>query len=311
MATRSYVLPSAYDPAATEFTIATIGGNPYLQMGALDRDDAALFRSLIDGWAGFFQNGQQVAAVRITARHDATKGVQLEGLPTLTTGGEYHVRFTQARPGRDGANRRTGGMQPFGVDRMMGRRYGPMIPFNRYNTKRLLPYTGDPMTGKPSGEPMLGRLPKKREGAQDILTLLDGKEKAVENYVWGLIENRLNLLPQATATVSISGGTGDIEVEQNFAIGNLLFLRIRITTGFDSTHVIPVERITISGGAWRLMSVLLYNASDGFYASSDRNNIARVLANVTHNTDNIVFGLAGNNTRDVGDIISIIAVLDD
>ena len=111
MATRSYVTPSEYDPTDAEFTIATIDGNPYLQMGALDRDDSALFRSLIDGWAVFVQDGQRVAGVRITERYDPMKGVQLESLPQLTIGGEYHVRFSQARPGRDGANRRTGGMQ--------------------------------------------------------------------------------------------------------------------------------------------------------------------------------------------------------
>ena len=191
MATRSYVTPSAYDPTDAEFTIATIDGNPYLQMGALGREDAALFRSLIDGYAGFFLNGKRVAAVRITERYDPTNGVQLESLPTLTTGGEYHVRFTQARPGRDGSNRRTGGMQPFSDDGMMGRRYGPMIPFNRYNRPRMLPYTGDGMTGKPSGEPMLGRLPKKREGAQDMLSRLDGMPDAVADYIWAKISDRV------------------------------------------------------------------------------------------------------------------------
>ena len=84
-------------------------------------------------------------------------GVQLESLPRLTIGGEYHVRFTQARPGRDGWQMlidARGACSLFRIDGMMGRRYGPMIPFNRYNTKRLLPYTGDPMDDKPSGEPM-------------------------------------------------------------------------------------------------------------------------------------------------------------
>lgn len=201
MATRSYVTPSEYDPADAEFTIATIDGNPYLQMGALDRDDTALFRSLIDGYAGFFLNGQRVAAVRITERYDPTNGVQLESLPTLTTGGEYHVRFTQARPGRDGSNRRTGGMQPFSDDGMMGRRYGPMIPFNRYNRPRMLPYTGDGMTGKPSGDPMRGRLPKKREGAQDILQHLDGQPELVAEYMWDLIMDRV---PDPTGSEIVS-----------------------------------------------------------------------------------------------------------
>ena len=197
MATRSYVTPSAYDPADAEFTIATIDGNPYLQMGALGREDAALFRSLIDGYAGFFLNGKRVAAVRITERYDPTNGVQLESLPTLTVGGEYHVRFSQARPGRDGrdgkdgSNRRTGGMQPFRLDSMEGRRYGPMIPFNRYNRKRMLPYSGEPMTGKPSGDPMRGRYPKKRQSGEDILDLFDGVPELVADYMWNLIADRV------------------------------------------------------------------------------------------------------------------------
>ncbi len=235
MATRSYVPPAEYDPADTEFTVATIDGNPYLQMGALDRDDSALFRSLIDGYAGFFQDGQQIAAVRITARYDATKGVQLENLPTLTIGGEYHVRFTQARPGRDGSNRRTGGMQPFGIDGMMGRHYGPMIPFNRYNKPRMLPYSGEPMTGKPSGEPMLGRFPKKRQSGEDILDLFDGIQERVTDYMWDLIMDRI---PDPTGSEIVS-------------ILNALPVGSRINFNWlDGAPTIPINTASWHG-AWK------------------------------------------------------------
>ena len=237
MATRSYVSPAEYDPADTEFTVATIDGNPYLQMGALDRDDSALFRSLIDGYAGFFQDGQQVAAVRITARYDATKGVQLESLPRLTIGGGYHVRFTQARPGRDGiggSNRRTGGMQPFGIDGMMGRHYGPMIPFNRYNKIRMLPYSGEPMTGKPSGEPMLGRFPKKRQSGEDILDLFDGIPEMVRDYMVELIEDRLR-----------PDGPELIELLNGLPIGSRLQF-----SWLDGAPTIPLNTASWHG-AWR------------------------------------------------------------
>ena len=196
MPARAYVTPSSYRPDAAEFTIATIDGDPYLQMGALDRDDAALFRSLLDGWAGFFtEEGQRVGVARIIARYDAEKGVALGNLPNLQISNEYHVRFSQARPGRDGkdgANRRTGGMQPISRNRMEGRRYGPMIPFNRYDKPRMCPYTGDGMTGKPSGDPMTGRLPKEREGAQDILRYLDGQPELVRDYMLDLVREAIS-----------------------------------------------------------------------------------------------------------------------
>ena len=56
----------------------------------------------------------------------------------------------------------------------------------------MLPYTGDGMTGKPSGEPMLGRLPKKREGAQDILRYLDGQPELVRDYMLDLVREAIS-----------------------------------------------------------------------------------------------------------------------
>ena len=56
----------------------------------------------------------------------------------------------------------------------------------------MLPYSGEPMTGKPSGEPMLGRLPKKREGAQDILHYLDGQPELVRDYMLDLVREAIS-----------------------------------------------------------------------------------------------------------------------
>ena len=95
-------------------------------------------------------------------------------------------------PSGDGVTRRTGGMQPFSVDGMQGRSYGPMIPFNRYDTLKMLPYTGDPMDDKPTGDPMLGRLPRKRESGEDILRLFDGIPEMVRDYMLELIEDRIS-----------------------------------------------------------------------------------------------------------------------
>ena len=94
-------------------------------------------------------------------------------------------------PTGDGTTRRTGGMQPFSVDGMQGRTYGPMIPFNRYDTLKMLPYTGDPMDDRPTGTPMLGRLPRKRESGEDILRLFDGVPDLVRDYMFDLIEERI------------------------------------------------------------------------------------------------------------------------
>ena len=99
------------------------------------------------------------------------------------------------RPGGDGTTRRTGGMQPFSVDGMRGRTYGPMIPFNRYDKLKMLPFSGDPMDDKPSGDPMLGRYPKKRESGEDILDMFDGVRELVATYMLELLGNRI---PQPT-----------------------------------------------------------------------------------------------------------------
>lgn len=107
MAVHTYVASTDYDPTQAQFTIATVDDASYLKIGELNADNQALFESIIDGWAGFFQNNQRIAAVRITAPYDATNGVQLENSPELIVGEAYHIRFTQARPGRDGRDGET------------------------------------------------------------------------------------------------------------------------------------------------------------------------------------------------------------
>ena len=70
-----YVAPNAFDSTQDEFTIATIGGEYYLQMGAVSEDNQRLFESIIDGHAGFFRDDERVGLVRVTGAYDADRGV--------------------------------------------------------------------------------------------------------------------------------------------------------------------------------------------------------------------------------------------
>ena len=99
------------------------------------------------------------------------------------------VRDRQPPEIEHGIRRSARGMTPFSNDRMEGRRYGPMTP---YNTKgAMMPLHFDPMEGKPSGTPMLGRYPKKRQGASDLLHTLDGQPDIVKEWIWDLIMDRV------------------------------------------------------------------------------------------------------------------------
>ena len=95
------------------------------------------------------------------------------------------------------------GMNPFPGDGMKGRTYGPMIPFNFNGLGRMKPYSFTPMTGKPSGKPMRGRYPKKREGAGDILHSLSGQPDLVKDYIWDLIMDRVPELRDAEETYNL------------------------------------------------------------------------------------------------------------
>ena len=83
------------------------------------------------------------------------------------------------------------GMTPFSKERMEDRRYGPMLAFDINGLGEMRPYTNTPMTGKPSGTPMLGRYPKHRESAEDILDIFEGQPEAVKEYIWSLIRSEV------------------------------------------------------------------------------------------------------------------------
>ena len=102
----AYRYVSTIDTARTDFTIATINSNPYLQFGVLSEADTDYIESLLtETVVGFFQEGSHVSSARIEATFDETNGLQLEAVPSpaLTLDEEYEIRFTQARPGTDAA----------------------------------------------------------------------------------------------------------------------------------------------------------------------------------------------------------------
>ena len=164
---------------------------------------------------------------------------------------ERGLELPLPRPG--GKTRRTDGMQPFSTDRMEGRRYGPMIPFNRYNRPRMLPYTGDGMTGKPSGDPMLGRLPRKREGAQDILHFLDGQPDLVRDYMLDLVreaisENNFTDALLAKLNAIENRATADQTAPEVIALLNMLPRGSRLNINwFDGELNIPTNTVQWHG----------------------------------------------------------------
>ena len=102
----AYRYVSTIDTTRTDFTIATINSNPYLQFGVLSEADTDYIESLLtETVVGFFQEGSHVSSARIEATFDETNGLQLEAVPSpaLTLDEEYEIRFTQARPGTDAA----------------------------------------------------------------------------------------------------------------------------------------------------------------------------------------------------------------
>ena len=121
---------------------------------------------------------------------DIVGGIRVRGKSGgATEFGEWH-EVRDGRDGRDGMGggrkRSASGMTPFALDGMQGRRYGPMIPFNVNCLGGMCPYTRDGMIGKPSGTPMTGRFPKKRQSAEDILAMFDGVPALVADYMWDL-----------------------------------------------------------------------------------------------------------------------------
>ena len=127
---------------------------------------------------------------------DTADGIRVRGKSgdDAEFGPWHYVR--DGRDGRDGMGsggrrRSARGMTPFALDSMRGRRYGPMLPFNINGLGGMRPYAMDPMDNKPSGTPMTGRFPKKRQSAEDILRMFDGVPELVADYMWDLIMDRI------------------------------------------------------------------------------------------------------------------------
>ena len=126
---------------------------------------------------------------------DTSDGIRVRG----KSGDEVNFgAWHEVRDGRDGRNgsgggskRTARGMTPFALDGMQGRRYGPMLPFNVNGLGGMRPYAGDPMDNKPSGTPMTGRFPRKRQSAEDVLRMFDGVPELVADYMWDLIMDRI------------------------------------------------------------------------------------------------------------------------
>ena len=105
MATRTYKSTTDYDAQQSHWTIETVDDRYYLKMGALNRADQRFIESLIaDGFVGFFQNDVRVAIAVVSSTYDAENDrIEIDSEVTeLTLEAEYEIRFTQARPGRDG-----------------------------------------------------------------------------------------------------------------------------------------------------------------------------------------------------------------
>ena len=190
-----YVDPNTFDRTQAQFTIATIGGEYYLQMGGLDAYDQKSFESLISGHAGFFRSGERVGLVRVAAEYDADRGVKISSLPELMANREYEVDFSQARPGRDGMDGEDApihfyrGIKPFNRG-IHGKFYRGVTPFYR----GLKPFYRGIHGGFHRG--ISGIQDEKRsQDAVDVLNMFDGVPELVADYMWDLIMDRI---PAAT-----------------------------------------------------------------------------------------------------------------
>ena len=105
MATRTYKSTTDYDVQQSHWTIETVDDRYYLKMGALNRADQRFVESLIaDGFVGFFQGDVRVAIAVVSSTYDADNDrIEIDReVPEVILDAEYEIRFTQARPGRDG-----------------------------------------------------------------------------------------------------------------------------------------------------------------------------------------------------------------
>jgi len=104
MATFRLVASGSLDTTQAEFVFEVIDGSPHLRFGLLSAENTRFLESVVAGGrVGFFENGREVGNARIIADYDATDGIQIDSMPSaLSVGSDYEIRWTQARPGRDG-----------------------------------------------------------------------------------------------------------------------------------------------------------------------------------------------------------------
>ena len=175
MALLTYVNPIEFDSTELEFTI----DNAFLKMGGLDRDDLALYESIISGTEiGFFQENREMAFVRATENY-TSNGIELESEPILSVGEAYHIRFTQARPGRDGKD---GSRKFYALDEQ------PALPPVYYQAldpfphKELNPFL-EPL--KPFGDALSPEAPD-LDGV-GVTELLEGVEQLVDRRLFEIV----------------------------------------------------------------------------------------------------------------------------
>ena len=110
----------------------------------------------------------------------------------------------------------------------------------------------------------------------------------------------------SSVNATLSGPTGSISVTDKEIIGKILYMRITIVSTLSSQ--LTRRYITISGGKWRLLSIIYYNTNDNNYETGSSTDPEESVEAVSHNSNNIVFA---PKHRDTNDIISIIAILED
>ena len=229
----TYVDPTDFDGIQAEFTI----DNGFLKMGGLNRDDLDLYTSILSGTQiGFFSNDRETASVRATQSY-ATNGIAIANTPRLTVGEAYHIRFTQARPGKtifpySGAlNPFIGGLGNVYFGRLDAFDYGGKLePFQ----DGLLPPYRDHLLGTQEVDPLTGL---------DIVELLESVEKRIDQRLYDIISGVMDK-PRAgewnpevtTDTTGSTGGTSGYTIRPGFyaQIGKtvLCFIYIRaVATG--------------------------------------------------------------------------------
>ena len=204
MPVRTYVAPTEYDATQEDFTVATINGNLFLQIGALssEPDNQKFIESLIDGQTGFFQDKKRIGKP-VRYNEYTLNGVPIDTLPELAYGEAYHIRFTQARPGRDGKDGSGSSffnsfLNPF-PNGMRGKFYGSMTPYPKH---AMNPFP-DSMSDKFHSSMRGIQANETEETATDILHKLNGQPDLVRDFVWDLIMDRVPELRDANTIYNL------------------------------------------------------------------------------------------------------------